>query len=262
MPPRNSSRAIRYAGQSADVDDPLVGDAVADRMNILRTEIDYIRANWNDYPVFMRTLREFLDTKSLPTTPTLTEQAQPDELLRRLLVEDREWIDSGRRDSFDLSAVQLYTSESGYQSIFGRLNDHLREAPSPTWRSRLRTLVFLVELLNIDLFNLVVVDEATRDFNGTVHRGFSVDSSTASKLLAINNKLPGDRYWSIPLALMSTSRDDRVATMFAAEALTSPHLDRVPVSLSVNVGGLSTYWLDHYAPVSQKASSHRFARCH
>lgn len=247
MPPRISPRSIRYAGQSADVDDPLVGDAVRERMDIVRTEIDHIRANWNDYPLFMRALREFLDAESSATKPSSTAQAKPDELLQRLLAEDREWIDSGRRDSFDLSAVQLYTSESGYQSVFGRLNDHLRQPPSPTWRSRLRTLVFLVELLNIDLFNLVIVDETTRDFNGTVHRGFSVDPSTASKLLAINDQPAGERYWSIPLALMSTSRDNRIATMFAAEALSASESDRVPVSLSVNVGGISTYWLDHYA---------------
>lgn len=114
-------------------------------------------------------------------------------------------------DDENLSVIRLYTSKIGYDQIFRIINEAFRTDDLTEQERRLCCAVFLIELLNIDLFNYTLRDRRTHNFQGTVYRGvvFSDDQLQDFKNLAV---LPvAERYWAVPLAMMSASTDKEVA---------------------------------------------------
>ncbi|KAF8075937.1 hypothetical protein FPV67DRAFT_1444733 [Lyophyllum atratum] len=185
------------------------GQTVAARMNAVREAITYVRNNWNDYPSLMADLRSYiLELTSLSHESPGTPQHLPAVLSSYKVWNSR--LNTVPND-VNLSVVRLYTSKAGYDQIFRIINQAFRTDDLTEQERRLRCAVFLIELLNIDLFNYTLRERQTHNFQGTVYRGviFSEDQLQDFKRLAT---LPvSERYWAVPLAMMSASTNKEVA---------------------------------------------------
>jgi hypothetical protein len=115
-------------------------------------------------------------------------------------------------DNFDV--VRLYTSKFGYDKIFFMLNSILRTDNLTEHTSQLQATVFLVELLNIDLYNYLYTNP-TANFQGVVYRGVSFRTDQIQEFRDLAAKPVRERYWSVPLSMMSASMSSEVALKFA-----------------------------------------------
>jgi len=185
------------------------GQTVSMRMNAVREAIIHVRENWRDYPSLMKDLRLYIEelTNSSHDNPDISQY------LSVVLSSYKVWNSHLNTvpDDENLSVIRLYTSKVGYDQIFRIINQAFRTDDLIEQEKRLRCAVFLVELLNIDLFNYTLRERRAHNFQGTVYRGvvFSEDQLQDFKNLAA---LPvTERYWAIPLAMMSASTDKEVA---------------------------------------------------
>ncbi|KAG6885486.1 hypothetical protein C0993_001093 [Termitomyces sp. T159_Od127] len=184
------------------------GETLSARMAAIRQAIIYIRENWKDYPVLMADLRSYIQE--------LTAGAYDRNLLRYLsivLTSVKAWDSelNAIPDDENLSVIRLYTSQVGYHQIFRIINQAFRADNVVEQERRVRCAVFLIELLNIDLFNYTLRTPRAHSFQGTVYRGviFSDDQLQDFKDLAARPVV--ERYWAIPLAMMSASTSNVVA---------------------------------------------------
>src|SRR6516225_9569872 len=100
------------------------GPNVENRMALVREMINYIRIHWNEYPTFMRSLREFI-IKSGVDLSAEEDFAQKAEALLR---SSKNWADQVKQSNTDdYSAIRLYTSLTGYERIFRTINGAFRE---------------------------------------------------------------------------------------------------------------------------------------
>ncbi|KAF8871686.1 hypothetical protein BD779DRAFT_1575364, partial [Infundibulicybe gibba] len=187
------------------------GDNVALRMNNVRTAIIYIRHHWYDYSSLMDDLRWYIqDLFSM--SPTALDTI---DYLHRILSSIKIWdsgdsVDAaggGRGGSDDFEVIRLYTSPAGYDQIFRIINQAFRtdSITVPDQERRLRSAVFLIELLNIDFYNYTLRTPSVSNFQGIVYRGVSFTGEQLAEFQRLSEKSVSERYWAIPLAMMSTS---------------------------------------------------------
>jgi hypothetical protein len=188
-------------------------------MGEVRKAIQYIRDRWSDYPTFMQELREYIDRLSKTgaySTPSTEEDRRA---LESLLSSSKDWADRSptQTDSFDV--LHLYTSYFGYNTIFALLNVAFRtDAVTEQGQEKdLRSAVFLIELLNIDLFNYISRNPSKSGFQGTVYRGVSFTKEGIEDFRNLATMGVRDRYWSIPLAMMSSSTSIKTALDFSLQ---------------------------------------------
>ena len=111
------------------------------------------------------------------------------------------------------SALWLYTSNEGYDGPFTWAKNVFRSEESTADELRLAT--FLVELVNIDLFNYWWSNRATAALDDWVYRGLWMTARDFDDLeQKARNKQTAMRYRSIPLALDSSSTDPKQAKKF------------------------------------------------
>jgi hypothetical protein len=208
------------------------GIAVGERMSAVRTAIEYIRNNWDQYPTFMQELRSFIERHGFPIPPNAIDQV----ILQSVLSYTREWAGRSTRvsETNNFDVLRLYTSQYGYNQIFALLNYAFRSDALAQLETDLRSAVFLIELLNIDLFNYVAQDKQTR-FRGTVYRGVSLTTEQLEDFRILAGRPVRDRHWAIPLAMMSSSTCISTALDFALRAAEKdstkyPFLWRIHVS--------------------------------
>ncbi|GLB33332.1 putative protein CC1G_03129 Coprinopsis cinerea okayama7 130 [Lyophyllum shimeji] len=176
------------------------GRNVSTRMESVRQAIIYVRENWRHYPSLMTDLRSYIQELT-------NEDAEISPHLPAVLSSYKVW----NSHDGNLSVIRLYTSQAGYDQIFRIINQAFRTDDLTEQEKRLRCAVFLIELLNVDLFNYTLREGRSHNFQGTVYRGviFSEDQLQDFKNLAT---LPvAERYWAVPLAMMSASTDKEVA---------------------------------------------------
>ncbi|KAF5371980.1 hypothetical protein D9615_008040 [Tricholomella constricta] len=199
------------------------GETVSTRMTAVRQAIVYVRENWRDYPSLMADLRSYI----LELTDLSSGEPDISHHLPPVLSSYKVWNSHLNTvpDDENLSAIRLYTSKVGYDQIFRIINQAFRMDDLTEQEKRLRCAVFLIELLNIDLFNYTFREPRIQNIQGTVYRGvvFSEDQLQDFKKLAAQPV--SDRYWAIPLAMMSASTNKEVALKEFA---------------GVNVGGAGT----------------------
>lgn len=205
------------------------GGDVSTRMNAMRRTIQYIRDNWSDYPKFVQILRDHI--RSQPHAYSAAKEEQ--NLIDSILSARKEWLDRQKhpstRDNFDV--VRLYTTRFGYDHIFSLLNSALRTDDLPEHNSLLQATVFLIELLNIDLYNFLFTHPSAA-FQGVVFRGVSFHRDQIQEFKNIAAKPVRDRYLSVPLSIMSASSSSEVALKFARidnRATYQPFLWRIHV---------------------------------
>lgn len=190
------------------------GDGAYDRMRLVRHAINEIRANWNRYPEFMGELREFIQLPELRGDGLGDLPAR----LEALFSSTKEWADSsGPHGRQDYSAIELYTSELGYRTMFATINAAFRRDSLTSDRLAMRCSVFLVELLSIDLFNYRAANTAADNFEGRVYRGMSVSAAELEMFTRLATGPLSERYLAIPLAMASASQSMDNALAFVLE---------------------------------------------
>jgi hypothetical protein len=197
-------------------------------MDLVRKAINDIRAHWESYPQFMRELQEFMSEDQLLSADPLNEV---DERLSALFSATMKWADPAEQlYSAEHSAIRLYTSEYGYRKMFSTINTAFRSDELVNDLLTLRCATFLVELLNIDLFNYRAANPHVDNFEGHVYRGMCISAEDLTMFASVTQAPVAERYLSIPLAMASASSDQASALAFALE-----QASRTP-------GGISLLW--------------------
>ena len=220
------------------------GDYVSERMGSIRRAIDYIRRHWDQYDHFIELLQRLLKDKMDDF------KVNDPELLghtKALFSGRKEWREHGSDvgdDRFD--AIRVYTSPQGYFSFFSVINSLFRKDDSTQSDKVIRAAVFLVELLNIDLYNYCLKYPHLGNFQGRVYRGVCLSDEDFHKFHALLGRPIDKRYISIPLGLVSSSLDRLQAEHFLSmQSFLASRL----LLMEIHVIGLN---LEHLAFYRQK----------
>lgn len=159
------------------------GSVLDDRMAEIRKSIYYIRQNWGEFDSFMTSLKDLLlEGGSIEfNDPRTKEDAE------KLLSSRRDWLkaESIQEEELSFEAIKLYTSKEGHSRIYRVGNDIFRHEQSVVSVEMIRSMVFLVELINIDLYNYCLKAPEQCNFEGVVYRGICLtdEDFTAFKKL-------------------------------------------------------------------------------
>eukprot|EP00794_Sanderia_malayensis_P016177 gene16177-17802_t len=188
------------------------GELVTSRMAEVRKSIEYIRANWNDRSEFSRLLAAFLTDKLDNIDNDKVFMKRIDSLKNH----QRNWgdIDKTQLQINDFEVIRLYTSEIGYNQIFGALNSLFRNDETTNDPNTIRTIVFLIELINIDLYNYCLKFPEFDNYTGVVYRGVGLQESDFDAFKRLMSLDIPKRYIAIPLGLMSSTAHPEVAKKF------------------------------------------------
>ncbi|KAG6890772.1 hypothetical protein C0992_012745 [Termitomyces sp. T32_za158] len=192
------------------------GKGVADRLAVVGGPISYVRMEWTKYGLLMEGLRALLKRRLGDPLPA-GDRGE----LERLLASPRKWRDRIRGslpdDEDNYSAIRLYTSDSGYSKVFQIVDTILRtnEATDSQQLEELNNAVFLVELVNVDLFNYVTITPEADNFQGVVYRALAASNEQLEAFKALAARPILERFWAVPLALIPASRRQDVALRFA-----------------------------------------------
>jgi hypothetical protein len=223
-----------------------IGDDVHNRMALVRKAIQDIRVNWDQYRTFMEDLQVLMQP-GLDAERDVNLHYRADELFSSV----KDWArqtHAGRPD--DYSAVQLYTSVSGYRQMFSTINTAFRDDRLVDTASALRSAVFLVELLNIDLFNYCATNPAANNYHGRVYRGMVVSAEELAQFACVATGPIAQRYVAIPLAMASASADRTNALVFV-EKEARRSIGGQPLLWDIEVAGLSAERLKVYRAAFQ-----------
>ena len=198
------------------------GENVRERMNLVRNSIVFIRHNWNQYDKLMNDLGSLLEENCL-SFDNDEDNAELAKRLSKLINSRRNWIDRLLPDekvADDYDAIRLYTSEKGYEQIYSFMNLVFRSELPTEFERLIISVVFLVELINIDLFNYSYnAPTSIKDFNGVVYRGMYLAEDQIQSFSKICQQPLSERYISIPLGFSSTSLNRSQADFFMSEGL-------------------------------------------
>jgi hypothetical protein len=210
-------------------------------MALVRRAIEEIRANWDRYPAYMAGLRDVMQS-GLDADTDVDFQRRAAELF----ASRKEWIrEEGPEATGEYTALRLYTSAAGYGQMFGTLNRAFREDRLVDEALALRSAVFLVELLNIDLFNYCVRHCSARDYEGRIYRGMVVTPQELGQFSAVASRAVAQRYVAIPLAMASASADRATALVFVEEQARQS-TDGQPLLWDIEVANLPAERLEGY----------------
>jgi hypothetical protein len=210
------------------------------RMDLVREAINEIRSEWRRYPAFMSELRYLVGFSGVDLAPSATNA-----LLRRVLSSQKSWAAASTPDpDDDYDVIQLYASASGYRQIFQTINTVFRSAALGDL-GHLRAATFLIELLNIDLYNYRFRTPEADDFQGTVYRGMCVRADELDALRRVAVGPISERYVSVPLAMVSASTELEPAIAFARERARA-NAETIAVLWEIHVVSLDRRLLDLY----------------
>jgi len=185
-------------------------------MALIRGAIVHVRANWKDYAGLMDSL-ESLIRERFVDSPSKGDM----ESLEHMLSSSKEWLDRREESTVtereDYSVIQLYTSSFGYQRVFKIADTILRTGSSIILQRQevLISAVFLVELLNIDLFNYVSVTNHANNFQGMVFRALPASDEQLQSFKELAASPVPERFWAIPLTIISASGNRDTAMAYA-----------------------------------------------
>jgi len=233
------------------------GENVRERMNCIRKSIDYIRSHWDRYDEFVRDLHSLLKGENSDFGDGISSALKT--RLSRLFSVRKEWNDrptteskvtlcrqkrSTSEDEHEYDVVHLYTAEKTYQQIFSFLNRVFRSELSEDSERVLNSVVFLVELLNIDLYNYTR-SLRLKGFEGVVYRGMGISSDDFQAFSRICQQPISERYISIPLGMISASQNMLPAKQFIEDGLKKDP-SRVPLLWKIHVINLEDRLLQVY----------------
>ena len=207
-----------------------VGDAVVLRMDQIRPAIVEVRKNWYQYNAMMQQLTQFIERILLALKQCLIPFSSI--LLTRIKAKRFDWMDEITEKGDKKSAAEetdllkFYTSDDGYELIFKLIYDEIFRSDTAIQNfDSVLSAVFLVELINIQLYNLCVANPKDANFSGTIYRGMRVtdDVMAAHEQLFIHPLT--ERYVAIPQSLQSYSKCYSTALQFASGVAKTTHKD-------------------------------------
>nr|KAG5697798.1 hypothetical protein BaRGS_016060 [Batillaria attramentaria] len=213
-------------------------------MTEIRKSINYIRENWQQYDRFLASLKKLI--KEIPqegNSKDLVDRA------RSLFSSRKDWKANANEVGGDpFNAIRVYTAEAGYSSFFAVIYALFRKDNSTESEETIRAAVFLVELLNIDLFNYCLANPSLGNFQGTVYRGLSVSQEDLTKFRELFTRPISQRYISVPLGLMSSSLNRAKAEEFLSlsVATSDPSKPVFPLLMVIHVIELKPEHLQFY----------------
>lgn len=223
----DSERGLWQLGGLSESKTFFAGPRAYERMAEVRTAISHIRVNWGLYPQFMAELTVFLESVPEPSAPRQEHGAIWEDGRRRveaLLSSRKEWPEFRNGPFYDdYSAIRLYTSVYGYKRIFEAMNIAFRAPDLNRYPQALRAIAFLVELLNIDLYNYIRSNAEADNFEGHVYRGMRVSGEDLESYERVTaDKAIGNRYLAVPLSMTSASAAKDKALPFAMRTEKTP----------------------------------------
>ncbi len=236
-----SARAGAVSGSGNDLSSFFAGIDAYSRMDRVREAINEIRREWHRYPAFMSELRNLVELSGVDLTSNARNAR-----LRRVLSSQRSWASSPTPDPGDgYDVIRLYASARGYRQIFQTINTAFRSAALVDDPGHLRAATFLIELLNIDLYNYRFRTPEADDFQGTVYRGMCVHADELDALRRVAVGPISERYVAVPLAMVSASTELEPAIAFARnQARADPGTNTV--LWEIHISSLDQRLLDLY----------------
>ena len=248
-----SDRSGRYSGSSLSLI-PFFHDTVMQsRMDMIRESIYHIRKRWNDYDQLIDDLEEFIYGYALKELFNRTIDGKEIDLnqldwnelrdaFHHILQTKRNWIDLNANEVDEhYTAIKYYTNNTVYNVIFFILNEFFRTDDLERQRGLLDSAVFLVELINIDLYNYVKLNDHVNNYTGTVYRGIQIPENHDTFLRELSLLPALERRISVPLALSSASTSLAQAVQFSN---TDKNLK--PVLFRIRVESLDQAMIDEY----------------
>lgn len=173
------------------------GSILDNRMAEIRKSIYYIRLHWDEYDTFMTSLKQLILENDTIDFKDKTTRAHAENVLSS----KRDWMTTETIQTKDVSfeAVKLYTSKEGHARIYGLSNNIFRHEDSVVSVEMIRSVVFLVELINIDLFNYCLKFPERTNFEGIVYRGICVSDDDLSAFKSLRDEPISKRNIAVPL---------------------------------------------------------------
>ena len=213
-----------------------VGEDVRTRMNLIRNSILEVRKNWNDKNFRKKSIELFknhIGGKSLLPVNFFND----------------EWYEFQKNPSAEQNCdlIKFYTSSDGYETIFKYMNSIFREEHD---KEVYDSAAFLVECMNIELYNFVKTKPELSNFENIIYRGMMLDENTISNLLDIKELEVQNRKFAVPLSFMSCSKSQDVAKLFLENQEHRPYEEKIrvfcPVLFKIHVTSLDKTFLDLY----------------
>ncbi|KAH3854273.1 uncharacterized protein LOC127870716 [Dreissena polymorpha] len=221
------------------------GDTLDNRMAEIRKSIYHIRNNWSEFQQFQAALKNLLledDELDFKDKETRIHCAH-------VLTADRDWLTLDEAHSKDLGyeAIKLYTSKEGHAKIYRLANAIFRQKAEVS-AERIRSVVFLIELINIDLFNYCQKDQTKVDFRGTVYRGIAVTEEDLQAFKDLRNQPIANRNIAVPLGLFASSSKLKVAKRFIRKQIerADPATPLIALLLKIHVIGVKPEYVAFY----------------
>lgn len=209
------------------------------RMGEIRKSIIYIREHWNEYDDFLKDLREI-------TKDVNFRKSENQEMFDSIFLSKKEWATNKPAKEVDnFSTIKLYSSDEGYNKIFSLVNRIFRQDESVDSTKLIRSMVFLVELLNIDLFNYCLSEPKLVNFTGVVYRGMALPEEDFTAFENLMEQPIADRIIAVPLSFMSTSTNINVAVNFIKREIENV-TNAFPLMMKIHVIDLDPKYLDVY----------------
>lgn len=176
------------------------GSVLDDRNAEMRKSIYYIRQHWDEYDSFIESLKRlFLQEETVTFNDKTTEED-----MEKLFAKQRNWMTEESVKDVDLSyeAIRLYTSNEGYKRIYTLCNHVFRDEHCLVSVEEIRTVVFLIELINIDLYNYCLKHPEKRNFQGTAYRGMVLDGTDFEQFKRLRDAPINKRNIAVPLGIL------------------------------------------------------------
>ncbi|EXJ96339.1 hypothetical protein A1O1_01465 [Capronia coronata CBS 617.96] len=215
------------------------GKHESERMKLLRGKIQQVRQHWatkETYEELTRIVGEYCKLGNRPK--------QVRSVVSRLLSGFHDFVDMDRgpnhlsnaaaQEQYD--ALELYCSAQGYTYLFGVMATALRA--SDPHDDLLLTATALTEYLTIDLYNLrlsQIGDPQYANFQGVTYRGLRIPQAMLEEyeqIMARPNL--AERNFAVPLALLSSSTDERIMQTFAAPTAKESQLVRMHWTIHIH----------------------------
>lgn len=173
------------------------GSVLDSRMAEIRKSIYYIRQHWDEYEQFMTSLKQLL----LENGSTEFQDKTTREHAEKVFSLKRDWMTNEKIQNQDVTfeAVKLYTSKEGHSRIYRISNDIFRHEDSVVSVEMIRSVVFLVELINIDLFNYCLKCPEKTNFQGIVYRGLCISKEDLAAFKMLRDEPISKRNIAVPL---------------------------------------------------------------
>lgn len=223
------------------------GSILDNRMAEIRKSIYYIRQHWDEFESFMTSLKQLLlENGSIEFKDQITR-----EHAEKLFSSKRNWMthETVQHQEVTFEAVKLYTSKEGHSRIYRVSNNIFRQEDSVVSVEMIRSVVFLVELINIDLYNYCLKCPENTNFQGVVYRGLCVTGEDLEAFKKLRKEPISKRNIAVPLGLFSASSSLKVARKFIKHQLKQQKDDKndvTPLVIKIHVIGLKPEYVQQY----------------